>query len=192
MIFSHWTPTYPILLCFLRCLLNPLVSFPVRFCSFCFITDSSSNHCFHHRGRDPRLPRRSSPGSSMAVLSVVYIIVVFMSMSSSLRSIIFPPIVAWKVYATFVSFNFSRSNLSLGWFGFLSVFRWTWKVIITRSRSLPISAPGKLLLVGNASSLRYSQSDCGASCLSCATFIVWMVVRAEGVCQYKVVKDGKL
>ena len=29
--------TYPVLLCFLHCLLNPPVCFPVFFCSFCFI-----------------------------------------------------------------------------------------------------------------------------------------------------------
>ena len=30
--------TYPVLLCFLHCLLNPPVCFPVFFCSFCFIS----------------------------------------------------------------------------------------------------------------------------------------------------------
>ena len=30
----------------------------------------------------------------------------------------FPYTVAWKVYATPGSLNFSRSNLGLGWFGF--------------------------------------------------------------------------
>ena len=75
---------------------------------------------------------------------------VSMSMSSSLSPMSganFPPIVAWKVQATSGSLSFSRSNLSLGWFGFLAFFRRTWKVIITRSWSLPMSAPGKLLVL---------------------------------------------
>ena len=39
------------------------------------------------------------------------------------------------------------SNLSLGWFGFLAFFKRTRKAIITRPWSLPMSAPGKLLVL---------------------------------------------
>ena len=42
------------------------------------------------------------------------------------------------------SFSFSRSNLCLVCFGLLIFLRRRWKVIIGRSWSLPMSAPGKL------------------------------------------------
>ena len=78
-------------------------------------------------------------------------------------------------------------NLSLGWFGFLAFFRRTRKVIITRSWSLPMSAPGKLLvlwmcqlLIGSASSPRCNQSGCGVSHLGCAMSILWMVCEGKG------------
>ena len=51
------------------------------------------------------------------------------------------------VQATSGSLNFLRSNLSLGWSGFLAFFRRTRKVIITGSWSLPTSAPGKHLVL---------------------------------------------
>ena len=58
----------------------------------------------------------------------------------------FPTCRCLKSATTSGSLNFSRSNLSLGWFGFLALFRRTRKVI-TRSWSLPMSAPGKILVI---------------------------------------------
>ena len=52
-----------------------------------------------------------------------------------------------KVQATSGFLSFSRSNLSLCWFGFLAFFRRTQKIIITWSWSFPVSAPGKLLVL---------------------------------------------
>ena len=43
--------TYPVLLCFLHCLLNPPVCFPAFFCSLMH-TASSSNLSSYHRGRE--------------------------------------------------------------------------------------------------------------------------------------------
>ena len=59
----------------------------------------------------------------------------------------FPPIVAGNVLATSGFLNFSRLNLSFDWFDLLVFFRRTRKVIITKSWSLPMSAPGKLLVL---------------------------------------------
>ena len=73
-----------------------------------------------------------------------------MSISSSLRLMSganFLPIVAWNVPATSGFLNLSRSNLSLDWVGFLVFFKRTRKVISTRSWSLPMSTPGKLLVL---------------------------------------------
>ena len=123
------------------------------------------------------LPRRSFPSITLAasvtaVLSVV--IMVLMSMSSSLSPMSganFHFIVAWKVQATSGSLNFSRSNLSLCWFSFISFFRRTRKVIITRSWSLSMLLQecslscGCKLLIGSAS------SGCGVSHLDCAMSI---------------------
>ena len=72
------------------------------------------------------------------------------SMLSSLRLMSganFPPVVAGNVPATSGCLNLSRSNLSLDWVGFYVFFRRTRKVIITRSWALPMSAPGKLLVL---------------------------------------------
>ena len=44
-------------------------------------------------------------------------------------------------------FSFSRSNLILGWVGFLEFLRRVWKVVITMSWSLPTSAPGNVLVL---------------------------------------------
>ena len=51
---------------------------------------------------------------------------------------------SWKVSNTLGSFSFLRSNLSLVCFGLLILFRRRWKVIISKSWSLPVSASGKL------------------------------------------------
>ena len=71
-----------------------------------------------------------------------------LSMSSSLRLMSasnFPSIVAWNVPATSGFHNFSWSNLSFDWVGFLVFIIRTQKVIIPKSRSLPMSVPGELL-----------------------------------------------
>ena len=87
------------------------------------------------------LPRISLAVSITAVLKVV--IIEYRSvypLSMMVRGANFPPIIAWNVSNTLGSFSFSRSNLSLVCFDLLILFRRRWKV----SRSLPISAPGKL------------------------------------------------
>ena len=100
-------------------------------------------HCFFLRHSFPSITLAAS------VTAVLYmVIMVLMSMSSSLSltsGANFPPMVARKLQATSGSLNFSRSNLSLGWFGF-HVFKQTRKFIITRPWSLPMSAPAKLLV----------------------------------------------
>ena len=73
-----------------------------------------------------------------------------MSMSSFLGLMSasnFPPIVASNVPITSGFRKFSRSNLSLYWVGFLVFVRKTQKVIIPKSRSLPMSVLGKLLVL---------------------------------------------
>ena len=52
-------------------------------------------------------------------------------------------IIAWMVPNTSGHFSFSRTNLSLLCPGLLILFRRKWKVIISKSWSLPVSAPGK-------------------------------------------------
>ena len=69
------------------------------------------------------------------------------SSTSVARGANLPPIVAWKALITVGSFSFSRSNLILGWVGFLEFLRRVWKVIITMSWSLPTSAPGNVLVL---------------------------------------------
>ena len=62
----------------------------------------------------------------------------------TVRGANFQPIIALKVSNTLGSFSFSRSNLSFVCFGLLILFRRRWKDIISKSWSLPLSAPGKL------------------------------------------------
>ena len=69
------------------------------------------------------------------------------SSTSVARGANLPPIVAWKALITVGSFSFSRSNLILGWVGFLEFLRRVWKVIITMSWSLQTSAPGNVLIL---------------------------------------------
>ena len=91
------------------------------------------------------LPRISLAVSVTAVLKVV--IIESMSVSSLLmkvRGANLPLIIAWKVSNTLGSFSFSRSNLSHVCFSLLVFFRRRRKVIISKSWSLPVSAPGKL------------------------------------------------
>ena len=91
------------------------------------------------------LPRIPLAVSVIAVSKVV--IIESMSVSSLLmmvRDATFPPFIAWEVSNTLGFFSFSRSNVSLMCFGSLILFRRRWKVIITKSWSLPMSAPGKL------------------------------------------------
>ena len=183
--------TYPVLFCFLHWLLNPSVCFPVLFCSFCFIP-------FHLlSSKRPRTSlvthgiflwhSFSSISLAASVTAVLYIVVimVLMSMSLSLRptsGVNFPHIVAWKLHAGSRSLNFSRTNLSLGWFGFLTSFRWTRKVIITRSWSLPMFAPGKLLVLWmlTPDPKCFHQSGCGVSYLGFAMSLFWMICEDQG------------
>ena len=82
------------------------------------------------------------------VVSVIAVLKVMIRSVSSLfmmlRGANFLPITAWKVSNTLGSFSFSRSDLSLVCFGLLILFRRRWKVIISKSLSLPLSASGKL------------------------------------------------
>ena len=94
------------------------------------------------------LPRISLAVSVTAVLKVV--IIESMSVSSLLmmvRGANLPPTIAWKVSNTLGSLSFSRSNLSLVCFGLLIFFRRRQKVIISKSWSLPMSAPGKFCVL---------------------------------------------
>ena len=59
----------------------------------------------------------------------------------------FLPVTAWKVSNILGSFSFSRSNLSLPYFGLLILFRRKREVIISKLWSLPMSAPGKLCVL---------------------------------------------
>ena len=145
--------TYPVLLCFLHCLLNPLVCFAVFLSSFCFIPlllqisplITENENMFG----DPRLsPAMFLPKyltgciSHSCIVGGNHSIDVQILMPQSNEWCKFPHIVDWKVHI-----NFLRSILSLGWFSFLAFFRRTRKVIITRSLSLPMSAPEKLLVL---------------------------------------------
>ena len=83
--------------------------------------------------------------SVTAVLKVVIIESRFVSsLFMMVRGANFPPIIAWKVSNPLGSFSFSRSNLSLVCLGLLIIFRRRWKVSISKSWSLSMSALGKL------------------------------------------------
>ena len=86
--------------------------------------------------------------SILAVLNVLTITSLSSTTSSSLwnmrRGANFLPMVALKFAATSVSFSFSRLNFSWMNRGFLILFRRGRKDFITRSWSLPTSAPGKV------------------------------------------------
>ena len=87
----------------------------------------------------------------------------------------FPPVIAWKVSNTLASFSFSMSNLNLVCFGLLILFIRRWKVIINKSWSLPMSAPGKLRVLAITLSLESNQFGCGVVHLSYARSIFWML-----------------
>ena len=70
------------------------------------------------------------------------------------------PIIAWKVSNTLGSFSISRSNLSQVCFGLLILFRRRWKIIISKSGSLPMSASGKLLVLARSSSASHGHFLC--------------------------------
>ena len=90
------------------------------------------------------LPRISLAVSVTVVLKVVIIeSLTVSSLFMMVRGANFPPFIAWKLSNTLGSFSFSRSNLSLVRFGLQILFRRRWKVIISKSWSLPLSAPGK-------------------------------------------------
>ena len=114
------------------CLLNPLVCFPIFFCSFDF--KSSSNLSSHHGGREyywssmafscdvpSRCIKGGNHGGDVLALVPQTDAVVQMSHLCCLKSTCHTG-----------SLNFSRSNFSLGWFGIFAFFRRTRKVIITR------------------------------------------------------------
>ena len=194
---SHWAPIqfYAFFTAF-WVLLLPCIRLVLL-----FHTTSSSNLSSHHRGREHLwwlmlFPATFFPKYLTGCIShccIVVVIMVSMSMSSLLSPMSganFPPTVAWKVQAISGSLSVSRSNLSLGWFAFLAFFRRTRKVSITRPWSLPMSAPGKLL-IGSASSPRCYQSGCGVSHLGCAMSIFWMVCEGQG-CLLKVAYSRSL
>ena len=94
------------------------------------------------------------------------------SMSASslfmmVRGANFPPTIAWKVSNTLGSFGFSRPHLGLVCFGLLIFVKQRWKVIISKSWSLQMSAPGNFvfwqcsLLIRSISSLACNQSAYG-------------------------------
>ena len=94
------------------------------------------------------LPRSSAAVSDTALLK--WVTMESRSASSSIsvaRGATLPTKVAWKVLIIVESFSFLRSNLILGWVGFLEFLRRVWKVIITMSWSLPTSAPGNVLVL---------------------------------------------
>ena len=120
------------------------------------------------------------------------------SSTSVARGANLPPIVAWTAIITVGSFSFLRSNLIIGWVGFLEFLRRVWKVIITMSWSLPTSAPGNVLVLavlipenGTVSSPRCSQSGCNVFHLGCAISIFWMAygclgcLLAQGCCRLR-------
>ena len=93
-------------------------------------------------------PRSSAAVSVTALLKWVTMESRSASSSTSIaRGANLPPIVAWKALITVGSFSFSRSNLILGWVGFLEFLMRVWKVIITMSWLLPTSAPGNVLVL---------------------------------------------
>ena len=75
---------------------------------------------------------------------------VLMSMSLSIRLMSganFPSNVACLERAWLPNLGpLASQDPNLGWIGFLTFFRRTRNFVITRSRSLPMSAPGKLLV----------------------------------------------
>ena len=96
------------------------------------------------------LPRSSAALSVTALLKWVTMESRSASSSTSVaRGPNLPAIVAWKALITVGSFSFSRSNLILGWVGFLEFLRRVWKDIITTSWSLPTSAPGNVLVLAD-------------------------------------------
>ena len=145
---------YPSLFCHLH--LCPDLSFnlSIVFVSFWLASLFFSGLVFCHSGvTQGFLFRRCLPRSSAAV-SVTALLKWVTSESRSASSSTsrarggnLPPIVAWKALITVGLFGFSRSNLILGWVGFLEFLRRVWKVIITMSWLLPKSAPGNVLVL---------------------------------------------
>ena len=115
------------------------------------------------------------------------------SSTSVARGANLPPIIAWKALITVGTFSFSRSNLILGWVGFLEFLRRVWKVIITMSWLLPTSAAVLVLAVlipeRTVSSPKCGQSGCDVFHLGCAMSIFWVAygclgcLPAQGCCR---------
>ena len=102
------------------------------------------------------------------------------------------PIIAWKVSNTLGSFSFLRSNLILVCLGLLILFRRRWKIIISKSWSLSMSAPGKLrvLALFTPDQKRF-RSRMYSIWLWCCPFGLCQVM-TKNVCQHKIIKGGKL
>ena len=125
--------TYPVLLCFLHCLLNPPVCFPVFFYSFCFIPllllISPLITKVENIFGDPWLfPAAFLPEYLTGCISHCCIvggnhgIHVHVLIAQSNEWCELP---TYRCLKSASHTSFSRSNLSLGWFGFLVFFRRT-------------------------------------------------------------------
>ena len=86
-------------------------------------------------------------------------------------------IIARQVSNTLGSFSFSRPNLSHVCFASLILFRQRWKVIISKSWSLPMSAAGKLWgLAMFAPDWERFLTSMLSIWLSCCPFQLWMLL----------------
>ena len=132
--------TYPALLCFLHCLLNPPVCFPVFLCSFCFrlllLQISPLISEIESISGDPPL----FPGciSHCCILGSHHDIDIHVIILSPMSGANFPPIVAWKGHARLLAKPGWKFQIK-AWFGFLAFFRQTRNVIITRSWSTSVA-----------------------------------------------------
>ena len=103
------------------------------------------------RNRTKRANFRGSPLFQDTYTAVLKVVIMQSRSVSSLfmmvRGANFPPTIAWKVFNTLGFFSFSWSNLSLVCFDLLILFRQRLKVIISKSWSLPMSAPRKLCVL---------------------------------------------
>ena len=126
--------TYPVLLCFLHNLLNPPVCLPVFFCSFCFIPlllqisplITKVENIFGDLWLFPAgFLTKYLTGciSHCCIVGGNHGIHVHVLITQSNAWCEIPPYRCLKLQATSGFLSFSISNLSLGWFGFLAIFR---------------------------------------------------------------------
>ena len=147
---------YPVFFCLFHASLNVVVHFLVFLRSFrfkwCLSQLSPSVAQIKNFCSDPGFFFfwRCLPWVSLAV-SVTALLKVVISESRSVYSFAhdgerckLPASHSLEGFQHLGSFSFSRSNLSFVCFGLLILFRRRWKVIISKSWSLPVSAPGKL------------------------------------------------